>query len=307
MDLNTDQIALEFPSIFRMYKDGRAERLTGTETIPPSTDPKTGVRSKDIILSPGSGLSARIFLPRISNPTRKLPLLVLIHGGAFVIESPFSPVYNNHAVSLAAEANVVVLSVHYRRAPEHPLPIAYEDSWEAVKWAAAHYNRNGPEEWLNDHADFQRAFVAGDSAGANLAHYVVKRAGVDGLSGLRIIGLVSFHPFFGVREPKDDKLDKLVEMIFPTGGGLDDPRWNPGSDPDLGRLGCSKLLVFVAEMDSLADRAWAYCEALKKSGWNEKLEIVETKGEDHVFHLLNPTSDKAVALMKKVVSFLNHE
>ncbi|ONH91517.1 hypothetical protein PRUPE_8G120200 [Prunus persica] len=27
-----------------------------------------------------------------------------------------------------------------RRSPEHPLPLAYEDPWEALQWAAAHSN-----------------------------------------------------------------------------------------------------------------------------------------------------------------------
>ena len=73
------------------------------------------------------------------------------------------------------------------------------------------------------HAGFKRAFMARDSAGVNLAHCVVKRASVNGLSARSIIGLVSFQPFFGIKEPLCDKLDKLVEVNFLTGGGLDDP------------------------------------------------------------------------------------
>jgi hypothetical protein len=44
---------------------------------------------------------------------------------------------------------------------------------------------------------------------------------------------------------------------------------------------------------------------LKKSGWSGVVEIVETEGEDHVFHLFNPDCDKAVFMMKQVVSFIN--
>ncbi|BFG41763.1 hypothetical protein CerSpe_280370 [Prunus speciosa] len=89
---------------------------------------RQGVQSKDIVLSPESRLSARIFLQKLPELTRKLPLLVFIHGGAFVIESPYSPLYHNHAALLTSEANVDVLFVNYRRAPKHPLPIAFEDS-----------------------------------------------------------------------------------------------------------------------------------------------------------------------------------
>ncbi|PQQ20869.1 putative carboxylesterase 12 [Prunus yedoensis var. nudiflora] len=195
-------------------------------------DPETGVRSKDIVLSLESGLSARIFLPKLPDPTQKLPLLVFIHGGAFVIEFPYSPLYHSHVALLTSEANVVVLSVHYRRAPEHPLPVAYEDSWEALQWAAAHSNRNGPETWLNDYVDFDHVFVGGDSAGATLTNHMVHRAGVHRLSGAKIVGMILLHPYFGNEKP-----NKLLEVIFPACSGLNDPRMNPGKDPKLGRLG----------------------------------------------------------------------
>lgn len=300
---SNDEIAFEFLPLFRLYKDGRVDRLKGTEIVPPSTDPTTtGVRSKDIVLSSESGLGARLYLPQLDDPTRKLPLLLYIHGGGFVIESPYSPLYHNHINSLAAQANVVVLSIHYHRAPEHPLPAAFEDSWEAIKWAAAHSNRNGPEAWLNEHADFDRVFVAGDSAGAALAHHVARQKGVEGVSGVRIVGVVLFHPYF-----LNEERDKLLELIFPTSGGLEDPRVYPGKDPKLGSLEAGRVLVFVAEKDFLKDRGWSYYEALRKSGWGGVVEIEETPGEDHVFHLFNPSSEKAVSLVNKVVAFMNQD
>ncbi|KAM5549331.1 hypothetical protein ABKV19_000647 [Rosa sericea] len=297
-----DQIAFEYPSRFRIYKDGSAERLKGTETVPPSTDPTTGVQSKDIVLSPESGLAARIYLPKLPDPTRKLPFLLYIHGGGFVIESPYSPIYHSHLNSLSAEANVVALSIRYRRAPEHPLPAAFEDSWAAFEWIAAHSSGNGPEAWLNEYADFNRVFVAGDSAGAALAHHVVRQSGVEGVGGVNIVGLVLFHPYFRNEGP-----DKLLEVIYPTGGGLEDLKVYPGKDPKLGSLGAGRVLVFVAEKDSLKDRGWSYYEALKKSGWGGVVEIEETEGEDHAFHLYDPSCEKAVSLVKKVAAFMNQE
>jgi acetyl esterase/lipase len=55
-------------------------------------------------------------------------------------------------------------------------------------------------------------------------------------------------------------------------------------------LGCSKVLVAVAEKDLLRDRGLLYCEALKKCGWGGAVETMEAEGEGHVFHLFNPTS-----------------
>jgi hypothetical protein len=35
------------------------------------------------------------------------------------------------------------------------------------------------------------------------------------------------------------------------------------------------------------------------------VEILETKGEDHCFHLFNTEGENAAALMKKLVDFIN--
>ncbi|KAL5541122.1 hypothetical protein UlMin_043408 [Ulmus minor] len=300
MDPNriSDEVAFEFPYVFRLYKAGHIDRIGGEDFIPPSANPENRVRSKDTVISPKTGLSARLFLPKIPDPTRKLPLLVYFHGGAFCGGSPFCFFYHNYTSLLASEANVVVLSIHYRRPPEHLLPIAYDDAWEAIRWVTTHNNGDGSEKWLNNHADLHAIFVAGDSAGANISHNVVLRAGIN---GVKIAGMILFHPFFGNEEP-----DKLLEIIFPASSGSDDPRVNPGSDPDLGRLGCGKVLVFVAEKDSLRDRGWNYYVAVKKSGFEGIVEIDESKGEGHVFHLLDPKSDKAMEVMKKTVCFLNY-
>lgn len=47
-----------------------------------------------------------------------------------------------------------------------------------------------------------------------------------------------------------------------------------------------------------------YYEALKNSGWDGEVEIMDTEGEDHDFHLINPNCENANLLMKKIVSFL---
>lgn len=301
----TDEVAIDFHNLFRIYKDGRIDRFNGTDVHPPSTNPETGVQSKDVVVSSENGLSGRLFLPRITDSTDgKLPFLIFIHGGAFVIQSPFSPVYHNHVSAIVAKANVVALSVDYRRAPEHPLPIAYDDAWDALQWAVSHSSGDGPEEWLNCHADFRRVYLAGDSAGANIAHNVVVRAGVNGLTnGVKITGMVFFHPYFD-----NDETNKLLDIIFPTRSRPTDLRLNPGSDPiQLAKLACEKMLIFVAQNDFLRDRGWSYYEALKKSGWVGSVEIVETEDEGHVFHLHNPVCDKAMALMDKTVYFFKHD
>ncbi|KAL7246843.1 hypothetical protein ACSBR2_001871 [Camellia fascicularis] len=92
--------------------------------------------------------------------------------------------------------------------------------------------------------------------------------------------------------------------MCPTNTGLEDPRLKPSAE-DLGRMGCERVLVLLAEDDHLREVGGAYCEELKKSGWGGKLQIVETTAEKHCFHLENPTSENARPLVKKIATFIN--
>ncbi|ONH91532.1 hypothetical protein PRUPE_8G121700 [Prunus persica] len=315
--MSNEDLAHDFSPMIKVYKDGRVERLMGTERVPPSTHPENGVQSKDVVISQEPAISARIFIPKTSthSPQTKLPLLIYFHGGGFCIESSSSPAYHSYVNTLVSEANVVAVSVDFRLAPEHPLPAAYNDSWAAIKWVASHFDGNGSEDWLNRFADFQRVFFAGDSAGANITHNMAVKLGCERLVGVKLVGIVLVHPYFWGTEPVGDELttpaaarDYMVgvwRFACPSTSGSDDPLINPAKDQKLGKLGCEKVLVCVAEKDVLKDRGWHYSEILKKSGWNGAVEVIEAKGEGHVFHLFNPICDNAVALEKKIVSFLN--
>ena len=286
---------------FRVYKDGHVQRHRPIEKIPPADDLHSGLRAKDVVVSPETGVSVRLLLPKIKDPDQKLPLLFYIHGGGFSFESAFSPRFDAYLKSLVSQANVIGVSVEYRLAPEHPIPACYDDSWAALQWVASHANGNGPEPWLNSYANLSRVFIAGDSAGANISHTLMVRVGSLGLAGANVVGMVLVHPYFGGTTD-----DGVWLYMCPNNGGLEDPRLRPTAE-DMAMLGCGRVLVFLAENDHLRDVGWNYCEELKKSGWEGMVETVENHGERHVFHLMNPRCENAATLMGKIVSFLNQE
>ncbi|CAL9022239.1 unnamed protein product [Prunus brigantina] len=320
--MSNEELAYDFSPMIKVYKDGRVERLNDTDRVPPSTDPKTGVQSKDVVISQEPAISARLYIPKsttatttTSAPQTKLPLLIYFHGGGFCIRSSSSRRHHNYLNALVSEANVVAVSVDYRLVPEHPLPAAYDDSWAALKWVASHSDGNGSEDWLNRFADFQRVFLAGNSAGANITHNMAMKLGCERLVGVKLIGIVLVHPYFWGTEPVGAELTTpaaareymagVWRFACPSTSGSNDPLINPANDPKLGKLGCEKVLVFVAEKDVLKDRGWHYSETLKKSRWNGAVEVIEAAGEGHSFHLEDPTCDNAVAMEKKIVAFLN--
>jgi acetyl esterase/lipase len=299
MDSFNNQLLHHF-RFFRVYKDGRIEKFHSTHKIPPSDDQITGVRSKDVVISSDPAISARIFLPKLHDPTRKLPVLFYVHGGGFCFQSAFSPEFHNLVSSLVAKSNAIAISVEYGLFPERPLPACYEDSWAGLQWVTSHANRNGPEPWLNEYADFNRVFIGGDSGGGNISHTLAVRVGTLGLQGVKLVGLILVHPFFGGTED-----DHMWLYMCPTNGGLEDPRLKPSAE-DLSRLRCEKVLIFLAQNDHLRGVGGWYYEELKKSGWVGNVEVVEHEGENHVFHLRKPDCEKAIDLVNKFSAFINH-
>lgn len=312
----SNEIALNAAPYFIIYKDRRIERLIGNDIDPPGLDPKTGVDSKDVVISLEDSVAVRIYKPKSASgkQAQKLPLLVYFHGGGFCIETAFSPFYHQHINAWVARANIVAVSVNYRRAPEHQLPIPFEDSWTAMKWIATHSKGTGPDEWLNEIADLNQVYLAGDSAGGNIAHRMAVRAGTEGLAGVKVKGLQLIHPHFWGEKLIGEEKDWDPEHIFVVKNlwylvsqdikGLDDPIVNPEHDPDLGRLPAEKVAVYVAEKDNLKERGKHYVECLKKSGWSGNADVVHTDGEGHVFHLFNPDCDTAADLVGQLAAFI---
>ncbi|KAK9139714.1 hypothetical protein Scep_009395 [Stephania cephalantha] len=299
MATTNDEIALELLPFLCVYKSGRVERLLGSPTVPPSPegDPQTG-----------------------------LPLLLYFRGSAFCIESAFSFIHHRYISLLSARASALIVSIEYRIAPEHPLPAAYHDSWEALLWLLSHSpqgsltnssNADHPQQldqWILDHADFDRFFIGGDSAGANIVHNVAMRARSTGLTS-RVRGMFLSQPYFWgstrigfeAGRPDVDLISRI--WVFVSGGaGLDDPNINPLAEeaPSLAGLGCSKfVLVCVAGEDTLKERGKAYYEELKKSGWDGEVDLFEVEGEKHGFHGLDPECENSKLMIGRLASFLN--
>ncbi|GMI71928.1 hypothetical protein like AT1G47480 [Hibiscus trionum] len=320
------EVATEILPYIRVYKDGSVERLGGSPIVPPSaSDPETGVSSKDIVVSQNPPISARIYLPKHLHDQHqhpKVPILVYFHGGGFCFESAFSLFETRFMNRLACFANAVVISIEYRLAPEHPLPIAYHDCWAALQWVVSHSNADtdsNKEPWVSTYVDFDRVYIGGDSAGANLAHNILLRAGSEGLNnGVKIKGAFLTHPCFWGSEPVGSEMKDVEEreklplhtmwhLVYPeVPGGVDNPMMNPvvPGGPSLAGLGCSRLLVSVAGKDLLRERVIKYYNTVKESGWKGELELVDVEDEVHAFHIVVSESENAEKLIKRVASFL---
>jgi acetyl esterase len=96
---------------------------------------------------------------RLYRPAHALAgVLIHLHGGGFVFHD--IDVHDATARRLAERTGVAVLSVDYRRPPEHRFPAAPDDVDTALRWLA---------DSAGDHDLSGPTYVHGDSAGANLA------------------------------------------------------------------------------------------------------------------------------------------
>jgi acetyl esterase/lipase len=88
-----------------------------------------------------------------------VPAVLFIHGGGFVV----GDLDTEHAgaASTVDALGVVVVSVDYRLAPEHPFPSGLEDCYAALLWLAKESGELG--------VDAERIAVFGQSAGGGLA------------------------------------------------------------------------------------------------------------------------------------------
>uniref|UniRef100_A0A0E0M237 Alpha/beta hydrolase fold-3 domain-containing protein n=1 Tax=Oryza punctata TaxID=4537 RepID=A0A0E0M237_ORYPU len=318
MDTAASEIEFDMPAVLRMYKDGRVERFDGTQTVPPSPsgDPANGVVSKDVVLDSAAGISARLYLPPGVEPRKKLPVVLFFHGGAFLVHTAASPLYHKYAASLAAAVPAVVVSADYRLAPEHPVPAAYDDAFAALRAVVAACGPDGAEPWLAAHGDASRVVLAGDSAGANMAHNAAIRLRKEGIEGYgdKVNGVVLLHPYFWGKDPVGGEstdagyrgsFHGTWEFVSAGKLGLDHPYVNPLASPEEWRqLGAGRVLVTTAEHCWFVERARAYAEGIKKCGWDGEVEFHETEGEGHVFFLPKPDCDNAVKELAVVTNFI---
>lgn len=105
------------------------------------------------IPGPGGDLTLRVFVPETVNG-----VYLHIHGGGWVLgRAHHSDVRNE---SMARNANVAVVSVDYRLAPEDPYPAGPDDCEAAARWLV----ENAKSEFGSD-----RLTIGGESAGGHLS------------------------------------------------------------------------------------------------------------------------------------------
>jgi acetyl esterase/lipase len=186
-----------------------------------------------------------------------------------------------------------MLSVEYRRAPEHPYPTPVEDAYAALRW-------------LHDHAaelgvDPDRIGVMGDSAGGGMAAALTILARERG--GPRIARQILLMPMLDDRTTTPDPLiepfliwsyeDSLTAWPALLGDAAGGDRVPATAAPS--RLedaaGLPPAYIEVGQLDVFRDEDLAYATKLSRAGVDVEFHL--RPGVPHEFDSIAPGSDVA--------------
>lgn len=253
-----------FPPVHTMTGPEARAAIRARFTPNPNPEPVAEVADRTID-GPGGPLQIRIYRPSAAD-AGPVPTLVYAHGGGWVFCDLDS--HDGLCRDFANRIPAVVVSVHYRRAPdEGQWPDAAEDVYAATVWAAEHIAELG-----NDPGAL---LVGGDSAGGNLAAVTALMARdrkAPALAGQLLVYPViaadfhsaSYQQFGqGFYNPKP-ALQWYWDQYVPIVSDRTDPYASPLHAGDLS--GLPPAVVVVAGHDPLRDEGFAYADALQKAG-----------------------------------------
>jgi acetyl esterase/lipase len=256
--------------------------------------PGIGASHDDIVIDSGGGRELTVDV-HVPNGTGPFPLLVYLHGGGWILGSPKT---HRRLGFRFAEAGYLVFNVHYRLAPEHPFPAAFDDCVTAIRWAAAHAAEYG--------GDASRLAAGGDSAGGNLAAAAVAalRNEIDIGALLLIYAALDLGAMDAAVEIMPGGGD-LMEMM--VGSYLGTERAQLERDPRVSPIHAAEALppthILCGTMDPLLDDARALAAKLERAAIPHEFVVYEDM--PHGFVQMEEVFDDARRAIDAMVTFLD--
>ncbi|MEE4417992.1 alpha/beta hydrolase [Streptomyces bugieae] len=249
-----DLATANFPALGTEMTDIGEVRAFFAARPTPAVSPVAVARVRD---QDADGVPVRVYH---GSAHESAPVVLFCHGGGFVLCDLDS--HDGFCRAIADATGAVVVSVDYRRAPEHPFPAAPEDAYTALLWAATTFPG-------------RRIAVAGDSAGANLATVLTLLSRDRGGPGIAFQAL--YYPMLDPARSRPshrangrgyfltaDHLRWYWDRYLPAPADRTAPYAAPLACTDLS--GLPPAYVVTAGFDPLRDEGLAYAEALTAAG-----------------------------------------
>lgn len=254
--------------------------------LPPKPEKVANVDNKKID-GPGGKIPIRIYTPAGKGP---FPVIVYYHGGGWVIAD--LDTYDASPRALANSVGAIVVSSHYRQAPEHKFPAAHEDTFAAYEWTVKHASEfNGNPK---------RIALVGESAGGNMAAAVSVQARNKGLP--MPLHQVLIYPITqynfdtpSYKENADAKPLNLPMMKWFFAQYLNSPADGQNTLISLvnetNLKGLPPTTIITAQIDPLRSDGRAYADKLEKAGI--KVRYRNFDGVTHEFFGMDAVVDTA--------------
>lgn len=190
-----------------------------------------------------------------------LPLVIYYHGGGFMLCD--IETHDGVCRSIAGAADVAVLSVDYRLAPEHPWPAGQDDATTAILWAH--------EAAKTLKIDPMQIILAGDSAGGHLAAVAAFRVA----DTAPVLGQALIYPTIDSRQSNFASYEAFAQGYGLTRADMNffwDHYLSGASAPEAALLHRGDLhkspptFIGCAEYDVLRDEGEAFAAALIAAG-----------------------------------------
>ena len=228
-------------------------------------------------------------------------VLVYAHGGGWCMGDPEEADLLTRKVCLLAE--IVVVSVDYRLAPEHPYPAGLDDLVAVYRWIRANAGSLG--------ADPSRVAIGGDSSGGNLAAAATLKLRDEGdrppdATLLLCPGTDFFfeeHDSFRRLAPNSLIYDAAF-VGFARSAYAPDGNWaDPYVSPARGELtGFGPALVIGAGQDPAVDDNRSFAEKLRAAGNDVELHVFAAM--PHAFYFYLGMCQEEVEAHQAIANFL---
>tara|TARA_B100000614_G_scaffold246196_1_gene251978 strand:+ start:497 stop:1522 length:1026 start_codon:yes stop_codon:yes gene_type:complete len=235
---------------------------------------------------------------------RGLPIVIYCHGGGWMMGSVDT--HDNTCRSIAKKAGVIVIAPDYGLAPEKPYPKGLDDVYATLVWGWKNATELG--------GDPQKIFIAGDSAGGNLAAATAIRARDS--QGPPLAGQILIYPALNLNEFNTGSysmfsdgyyltrryMEKFRACYVPNPVDRLSPMVSPLLAPDLKNL--PPAFIVTAQFDVLRDEGNDYAHRLKKNGI--MVNMVEVKGVIHGFLKMDGVLSQANEIIADIALFIGN-
>ncbi|MFD7409465.1 alpha/beta hydrolase [Streptomyces sp. NPDC059866] len=297
--------AAKAPPIYTLSPADARKALEDAQSGPIDKLP-TDISHRTLKVGPTGTVDIRIVRPK--GVTGKLPAVMYIHGGGWVLGSENT--HDRLVREIANGARAAVIFVNYTPSPEARFPVAIEQAYAATKWVAEHGRA------IN--VDGSRLAIVGDSVGGNMTAAVTLMAKQRG--GPELDGQVLMYPVTNADFNTDSYRTfangpwltrKAMQWFWDNYAPNKKDRKNILASPlraSLNQLkGLPNALLITDEGDVLRDEGEAYAAKLRAAG--NDITTVRYQGTIHDFAMLNAVAktNATKAAIKQVNEYLYND